>query len=109
MAQKTDTLTILSGQTESAELVLHGAGGARALSINIISPGTLPETVNIELGNGVGGTYGRLRSGATDIALAAGKSDMLDSIVAETFKLVATGATAADRAFIIMRANRAYE
>lgn len=109
MAQKITTLTIANGQTESAELVLHGAEGARALTINIISPATLPETVNIELGDGVGGTYGRLRSGATDIALAASKSDMLDSIVAVTFKLVATGVTAADRAFVIIRASRAYE
>ena len=109
MAQKVNTLTIAIGQTESPELVLHGANGARALTMNIISPAILPETVNIEIGDGVGGTYGRLRSGAVDIELAAGRADPLDSIVAVTFKLVATGSVAADRAFIVIQASRAYE
>jgi len=109
MAQKITTVTIPNGQTESNELVLHGAEGARGLTLNIISPGTLPETVNVELGDAVGGNYGRLRSNAVDIALAAGKSDIFDSIVAVTLKLVATGVTAAARSFIVIQASRAYE
>ncbi len=109
MAQKINTVTILSGQSESAELVLHGANGARALTMNIIAPAVLPETVNVEIGDGVGGTYGRLRSGAVDVLLAAGRADILDSIVAVTFKLVATGTVADDRNFIVIQASRAYE
>jgi len=109
MAQRVNTVTIPNGETESNELVLHDAGGARALTINIIAPTTLPETVNVELGDGVGGTYGLLRNGAVDFALAARRSDILDSIVAVTLKLVATGVTAGARAFIVIQASRAYE
>lgn len=109
MAQQTNTVTIASGQTVSGVLSLHGASGAKALTLNIISPATLPETVNIELGNAVAGNYGRLQSGAVDIALAAGKATILDSIVSITLRLVATGAVAADRAFIVMQSSRAYE
>lgn len=109
MAQKITTITISNGQTDSAEITLHGANGARALTLNFISPASLPETVNIELGDGASGNYGRLQSGGTDITLSAGKCTVVDSIVAVTLKLVATGAVAADRTFQMVQAQRAYE
>ena len=109
MAQSVDTLTIANGQTISNVLELHGAWGARAQTLNIIVPGTLPDTVHIELGDAVAGNYGRLQCGATDIVLTAGKAIPIDSIVSVTLRLVATGLVAGDRSFIVIRSSRAYE
>lgn len=95
------TLTIANGQTESQELLLEQNGVRRAKIIQISGPTTLPETVTVHLGDGVGGTYKALSSGGSDFTIPAAKTVSLPTIVKSTLKLIAGGAVGADRVFIV--------
>lgn len=95
------TLTIANGATDSDEFDLRGTD-ISPFCIQILSPATLPETVNPQAADVPGSSaYVTLRSNATDIALAAGKGDFIGPILAGAFRLHAGGAVAADRIFKI--------
>lgn len=99
---KSTTLTIANGQTESPALDLQAVFPAGKLSLLIIAPATLPETVTPRVSGTTAGTHHALQSGGSDITLPAAKSTTIDPLVAGSLKLVAGGAVAADRAFEIL-------
>lgn len=102
MAWRDTTLTILNGATQSAELDLQEHGVRRIKNLTFIAPTTLPETVVIHVGNAVGGTYKALNDGfGNDAVIPANKSVVQAGITAGALKLVANGAVAADRVFLI--------
>ena len=96
------TLTIASGQTESGDTInLAGLGARRKMGITIINPATLPETVNVHVAESSSGTFQPLYSGGTAIALDADGATVITDVIAGALKLVATGAVAANRTFIL--------
>jgi hypothetical protein len=102
------TITIPIGQTTHTAIDFTALGSIRLLSLLITAPGTLAETINIDASADGGTTYGRLQTGGTDIALAAGKATMLTDINATNLRLVASVAVSgADRVFKIVGAARA--
>lgn len=96
------TLTIASGQADSPELDLSVIFPASRLSVIIIPPSTLPETVSVKVAKAIGSNYGALQSGGIDITLPAGKATSLDPLVSGAIKLSAGGNVAADRTFDIV-------
>lgn len=102
MSFKLTTLTILSGQTESAELDLAGTNIRGPIGLLIVSPATLAETVHLVISTTLAGNFGRLQSGGADVVLAAGKATQFSFVTGRVIKLKATGAVAADRTFNLM-------
>jgi len=96
------TLTIVNGQAASPALDLAAIFPAGKLSLLIIAPGTLPETVTVRVAKATGDTHTALQSGAQDITLPAGKATQLDPLVAGSLQLVAGGNVGGDRAFQIL-------
>lgn len=97
-------ITILNGQTDSPELDLAAMFPASRLSLMIIAPGTLPESVGIRVSPAVGGTYAAVQSAGDDIVLPAGKATSVSPIVAGALKLVAGAGVGDDRLFEIIAA-----
>lgn len=94
-------LQISQGETESQELDLQANGARRKKALFFICP-TLAEAVNVYFAEAVGGTYAPLNDGfGNDITLLSGKAQRLDEVTAGAVKLVADGAVAADRVFIV--------
>jgi hypothetical protein len=101
MGWRSCTLSILNGETESEELDLQANGARRKKFFTIISP-TVAEVVTVQLADKVGGTYATLNDGfGNDVTLLSGKAERLDEVSAGALKLVADGAVAADRVFVI--------
>ncbi len=96
------TLTIATAATETDVLNLAGLGGRGIWGLNIISPATLPETVNIYVSDIPTGTFEMLQSGGSDITIPQAKSTQLDLVTIGALKLVSTAGVAADRAFRII-------
>lgn len=91
-------LTIPSGQTASNAVVI--GGWLRACSI--FAPGTLPETVTVQIEPTATGTdFKTLRSGAADVEVPAGKAVIIMEGVYKQIRLLAGGAVAADRVFSV--------
>ena len=102
MGWRKTTLTILATETESEELSLQDNAARRIKNLTFICPGTLPETVVIHVADEPGGTFKALNDGfGNDVVLLAGKSQIQTGISAGALKLVANGAVAADRVFLI--------
>lgn len=97
------TLTIASGQTDSN--VLDYADMRMYDGLVVGAPAVLSETVNPKVSFDKS-TYRILRSGGTAIAHSAGAADVIRVIPGMAFKLVATSAVGADRAFEIYAYRR---
>ncbi len=91
------TLTIASGETESAALHVGGRN-----TIVIGAPATLPETVTLHTSLD-GTTYQEHQSNGIDITIGAGKNVSVHPLTVHSIKLVAGGAVAAARAFTVRR------
>lgn len=90
------TITISNGQTVSNEVVI--GGWLRACGI--FAPGTLPETVSIQLEPTQDGTnWAILQSAGTDVTIQAGRALMIMEGAFKKLRLQAGGAVAADRIF----------
>lgn len=93
---KTFFLTIPNGQTES-EVFNMGENGFRSpVTMLMLAPDDLPETVNV-LVCGPSGRFCKLRSGMTVITLAAGCADQATVMNVSKIKLKATAGVAGDR------------
>lgn len=97
MATKAGVLTIANGATESQVIAPVGLGLHCALLI--IAPTTLAETVNIKVARLSTTTFQVLQTNALDIAIPAGKATQVVLFGGCHWKLVATGAVAAQRQF----------
>lgn len=95
---------IANGQTVSDELNLSAFGARRVKYLQITGPGTLPETVTVQVGDGIGGTYAALSSGGSDFTIPAGKTVSLPAIVAKSLRLVAGAPVGGDRTFRVQGA-----
>lgn len=93
------TLTILSGQTDSELLDSKAANMRGPIGVLVISPASLPETVNVVVSRTLTGQFGVLQSGGADIVLAAGKAVQLSFVTPRAIKLRATSTVAGDRVF----------
>jgi hypothetical protein len=103
MQAKVPDLVIPIGQTSSNVLPMD-TDGFDAVGWTIVSPAALPETVQIQVSvDGV--TYGVLNDGVgAIIAPVAGNARYYTEIRAcKYWKLVATGAVAAQRTFNVMK------
>lgn len=92
-------LTILNGQTSSGQLSLILNTDRELIAVTILSPTTLPETVNVQVSTAIGGTYRTLQSDGVDIVLPANKATTITHLVAGSLKLLAGAAVGGDRAF----------
>ena len=97
----TQTLTIPSGGTDSEVFGMGTYGNRQTIEMAIIAPATLPETVTVQVAGALG-NYADLRTGGTDITLAARKCDFITVISCENLRLHAGSATGGDRVFEIM-------
>lgn len=107
MGYRDTTLTIANGGTLSEELSLQPNGARRRVTLLIISPNTLAESVTVRVRRVVAaGTTlaGTLQSGGTDIVLPAGKATLIDPLTAASIQLVAGGAVGAERVFQVLGA-----
>lgn len=101
MIEAKHTVTILSGQTTHAGVVLDGY--LKALSI--FAPGTLPETVTLQVAPGStsgASDFRALQSGGADITVPANKAVMVTEAAFRQIRLVAGAGVAADRTFTIV-------
>lgn len=104
------TLTIANGGTTSPTLDLIETRSKVVAGILIVSPGTLPETVNIQVTTDLSASpvvWGTLQSGGADIALPAAKATQITETTAAAVRLVSTAPVAADRVFSIRGNSRA--
>jgi hypothetical protein len=95
------TLTIANGETSSAELRV-----AQRTALAIFSPGTLPETVTIEVAPVLGGSFVPLQSAGEDITLPAGKSTEITLLHAGALRLKAGEAVGGARDFRVQGGAR---
>jgi hypothetical protein len=100
MAAIDRTLTIANGATDSP--IIEALELAPAISIIIIAPATLPETVNVKVARRSSGTFTTLQTNAVDIVMAAGKATQITVLGGVNWKLVAGGAVAGARDFEIV-------
>lgn len=97
------TITIASGQTVSADVLnLAGLGARRKFSVQFYAPGTLPETITVQVAPSPTGTFAPLQSGGSDVTLTAGDATTVVDLVAGALRLVAGGAVGGDRVFTLM-------
>lgn len=95
-------VTIPAGQTSTPEIIVP----ERHDMVGIASPAVLPENVFIEVSERSEGTFSILQNGGVDIQCFAGKSLAIAQMPYEVFRLRATVAVAADRAFRILMKKR---
>lgn len=99
----TKTLTILSGQNVSSDIIdMTRLGRRLKLSVTIFAPATLPETITLEVAPSVSGTFTGHTSGGGDIAVAAGKSLTVTDVVAGAIRLKSASNVAGDRVFQLL-------
>lgn len=93
------TLTIPNGTQNSNELERNRYANYAALSI--FAPATLPETVNLQSADADinGANFNIVRSQATDVVLAAGRTDVVGLLPFPRIRLRATANVGADRVF----------
>ena len=90
------TLTISSGQTVSNEAVI----GGWLKACGVFAPGTLPETVSIQLEpTQDGSNWTILQSAGTDVTIQAGRALMIMEGAFKKLRMQAGWAVAADRVF----------
>lgn len=107
MGFRNTTLTIANGATLSEELSLQPQSVRRRVTLMLIAPNTLPESVTIRVRRVVAAATteaGMLQSGGSDIALPAGRATVIDPLTAASIQLVAGGAVAAERVFQVLGA-----
>lgn len=96
LVEVVQTVTILSGATESNGLVLGGFLKA----CSVFAPSTLPETVSVQLEPTRDGVEWRtLQSGGTDVTIPAGKVAMILEGAFKKLRLLSGAAVGADRVF----------
>jgi hypothetical protein len=95
------TLTIANGETNSSELRV-----SQRTALAIFSPGTLPETVTIEVAPVLGGTFVPLQSAGADITIPAGKATEITLLHAGALRLTAGEAVGGARAFRVQGGAR---
>lgn len=102
-----EDLVIASGQT-SSRVVTSALETADSSQINIQSPGTLPDTVTIQVSHD-NSTWATLYDGTADVGVPpAGKGSVYDNISFPYWKLVAGSAVAANRTFKLSKLYNAY-
>ncbi len=101
------TLTIANGTSTSNSMALEAEGARRALTALILAPAVLDAlTFTVEVSEKPGGTFRTLRSGGTDVTLAAGKADVVTILTAGELRIKASGNVAANRAFDVIAVAR---
>jgi len=93
------TLTIANGGTTSN--ILDALPVAPAMSLVIMAPATLPETVKVQVAPDTNGTFRDLQSNGSDVVLAAGKATPIITLSGVAIRL-SSGATAGQRDFDVM-------
>jgi hypothetical protein len=94
------TITIASGATDSQ--VVDALPLAPAVSILIMAPATMPETVKVQVAEKPSGTFVDLQTDGTDITLTAAKATQITVLGGAAWKLKAGGAAGADRVFRVI-------
>lgn len=113
MAQLLGTLTILSGQTSSAQLDVLGIGSAGVaktafatlLDLIVFGPTTLPEAVNIQvswLEAPTASDWSDLYIAGSKVVIPAGGAASIPSGAFRAIRVLAGGAVGADRTFKVM-------
>lgn len=93
-------LVIANGATASNELGIEHVADAESLTI--FAPGTLPETVKIQVADNsspVSADWRDLDQGAGDVTVGAGQAISIDFTAFRKLRLLANGAVAAERVF----------
>src|SRR5690348_15061792 len=93
----TVTLLIANGTADSA--VQDPLPVAPAMSILLMAPGTLPETVKVQVCATRGGTYVDLQTNGSDVVMAAGKGTQITVLSGCFWKLHSGSNVGADRTF----------
>ena len=100
MAAIDQTLTISNAGTDSP--IIAPLELAPAVSIIIIAPATLPETVTVRVARRSTGTFTVLQTNAVDVVMAAGKATQITVVGGVYWKLVSGAGVAADRVFEVV-------
>lgn len=99
------TLTIASGQTDSAAITSLGALGrvglGNAAGISIHGPAALTGTVTVQVQPAGDSTWRTLQSGGVDVTIAAGKTIVISPPAFADLRLHSGSAEGANRDFLI--------
>ena len=91
-------LTIANGETDSDQYDESQLTGVRAIALQ--APGTLPETITVQVSLDGGTNFAALQSPpGTDVTIAAGKAIVIDVGGFDAFRLQAGASVGADRVF----------
>lgn len=96
------TLTIAQSATSSDVINMSGLGARRKMTLTVMAPETLPETVTLEVADTPTGTFKDYERAGEAVTFTAGAAERIDSFVAGAVRLTAGGAATADRVFILM-------
>jgi hypothetical protein len=100
MAAKNQTLSIANGGTDSA--VVEALPLAPAVSVLIMAPATLPETVTVQVAEKPTGTFVDLQTNGSDVVLTAAKATQITVMGGACWRLHAGSAVAAARDFRVI-------